>query len=144
MVGGDGLARRLCWFHLTVVAQGKRSLEFFIDRAFVGKGFFDRRPLVLVERATVFLLVESNCDLRVHTTDMYESKNLGGPPLVDLVDQDKILLLDRLGRSGRSKDPKRMHYNKDVREKFIDKGCGYELLPPKGAEFNPCELFNGG
>jgi len=83
------------------------------------------------------------CDLRKRTTDMYESKNLGGPPLVDLIDEGKILLLDRLGRSGKSKDPSKLHYNKAVRKSVIDKGCGYELLPPKGAEFNPCELFNG-
>ena len=83
------------------------------------------------------------CDLRKRTTDIYESKNLGGPPLVDLVDKGKILLLDRLGRAGRSKNPSKLHYNRDVRKAFIDKGCGYELLTPKGAEFNPCELFNG-
>jgi len=45
--------------------------------------------------------------------------------------------------SGRSKDPKALHFNKEVRSHFIPKGCGYELLPPKGAEFNPIELYNG-
>ena len=30
-----------------------------------------------------------------------------------------------------------------MRKNLIDKGFGYELLPPKGAEFNPCKLLNG-
>ena len=47
-----------------------------------------------------------------------------------------------MGRSGKSKNPKALHYNPKVRGKFVPTK-GYELLPPKGAEFNPIELFNG-
>ena len=68
--------------------------------------------------------------------------NLGGRPLPELIRDGQILLLDRLGRSGRSKNPKALHYNPKVRGGFVP-SKGYELLPPKGAEFNPIELFNG-
>ena len=68
--------------------------------------------------------------------------NLGGRPLPELMSDGQILLLDRLGRSGKSKNPKALHYNPKVRREFVPTK-GYELLPPKGAEFNPIELFNG-
>lgn len=54
-----------------------------------------------------------------------------------------ILLLDRLGRSGRAAAPNKSHYSPAVKKAFLDAGIGYDLLPPKGAEFNPIECFNG-
>lgn len=72
-----------------------------------------------------------------------DTPHIGGAALTELIPKGKILLLDRLGRAGRSKNPQKLHYNPDVRARFIEIDIGYDLLPPKGAEFNPTELFNG-
>jgi len=45
-----------------------------------------------------------DCDNRVRTTDPFPSKHLDGPSLLDLVKKEQVILLDRLGHSGRSKD----------------------------------------
>ena len=74
-----------------------------------------------------------------------DAPHLGGASLLDLIPKKDgyILLLDRLGRSGAAADPTAGHYHPGVRAKFLAVGIGYDLLPPKGAEFNPIELFNG-
>lgn len=47
---------------------------------------------------------------------------------------------DRLGRSGRAKNPVKQHYNPEVRKMIEDKGCSLLFLPPKGKHFNPIEV----
>ena len=69
--------------------------------------------------------------------------NLGGPPAVQLIQRGYLLLWDRLGRAGRAHNPKKQHYNPAIKLALFLLGIGCALLPPKGAEFNPIELFNG-
>ena len=72
-----------------------------------------------------------------------ELPHLNGPSLIDVIPAGKILFLDRFGRAGRARKPSKCHYNPRLREALLNKGVGMDLLPPKGAEFNPIELFNG-
>ncbi len=69
--------------------------------------------------------------------------NLGGPPATQLIRSGFLLLWDRLGRAGRAHNPKACHYNPAIKLELFNRGVGCALLPPKGAEFNPIELFNG-
>ena len=52
-----------------------------------------------------------------------------------------VLLWDRLGKSGRCKNPKSQHYNPEVVQSIKDRGAEVWYLPPKGKYFNPAELL---
>lgn len=52
-----------------------------------------------------------------------------------------VLLWDRLGRSGRCKNPKAQHYNPKVIQQVKNRGAEVWFLPPKGKYFNPIELL---
>lgn len=55
----------------------------------------------------------------------------------------EILILDRLGRSGKSKNPKAQHYNPEAHKAIRKAGATVMMLPPKGHLWNPIELLNG-
>ena len=57
------------------------------------------------------------------------------------LEKDDILLWDRLGKSGRCKNPKSQHYNPKVVESVRRCGADVWYLPPKGKYFNPMELL---
>ena len=71
-----------------------------------------------------------------------DSPNLGGPPLATLLPPQSFLIWDRLGRSGRSKNPTAMHYNPEIHHALSESRIAVKLLPPKGCLLNPIELFN--
>jgi transposase len=52
-----------------------------------------------------------------------------------------VVVWDRLGRSGRSVNPKAQHYSPAARATFEGQGVGMEHLPPKGKYLNPVELL---
>lgn len=52
-----------------------------------------------------------------------------------------VLIWDRLGRSGRCKNPKKQHFNPGVVNDVEDRGAEVIYLPPKGKYFNPVELL---
>lgn len=54
----------------------------------------------------------------------------------------EILFWDRLGRSGRAKNPKAQHYNPKCRAAIERAGATVRMLPPKGHLWNPIELLN--
>lgn len=68
--------------------------------------------------------------------------NLGGPALQRLLPSDSFLIWDRLGRSGRKVQPSKLHYNPEIHEKLQEKNIMVKMLPPKGHDLNPVELFN--
>lgn len=70
------------------------------------------------------------------------SSHVGGKPLSQLIPPGSFLLWDRLGRSGRCKNPCKIHYNPRVISSLKDAGILPVFLPPKGHMFNPIELFN--
>ena len=57
------------------------------------------------------------------------------------IENGDVVIWDRLGRSGRSKNPKAQHYNPQVVKSFTDRGAEVWYLPPKGKYFNPAELL---
>ena len=57
------------------------------------------------------------------------------------IEKDDALLWDRLGRSGRTKNPKAQHFNPEVVQCIEDRGGRVWYLPPKGKYFNPMELL---
>ena len=57
------------------------------------------------------------------------------------VNDEKYLIWDRLGRSGRCKNPTAQHYNPEVKSNFKQAGLTVLLLPPKGKYLNPAELL---
>lgn len=52
----------------------------------------------------------------------------------------EVVIWDRLGRSGRCKNPCKQHYNPLARQMIEDKLCQLIILPPKGKYFDPIEL----
>lgn len=52
----------------------------------------------------------------------------------------EVVIWDRLGRSGRCKNPCKQHYNPLARQMIGDKLCHLLILPPKGKYFDPIEL----
>jgi len=53
------------------------------------------------------------------------------------------VIWDRLGRSGRCRNPRRIHYNPDAIAEIEGQGCSVVFLPPKGKYLNPIEeAFN--
>ena len=57
------------------------------------------------------------------------------------IEKGDVLLWDRLGKSGRCKNPKSQHYNPAVVKGVEDRGGEVWYLPPKGKYFNPTELL---
>ena len=55
----------------------------------------------------------------------------------------EVVIWDRLGRSGRAKNPCKQHYNPRARQLIEQKGCQLLILPPKGKYFDPIELVFG-
>ena len=51
------------------------------------------------------------------------------------------MIWDRLGRSGRSQNPKKQHYNPEIIKSIVDRGGEVWHLPPYGKYFNPAELL---
>ena len=68
--------------------------------------------------------------------------NLGGPPVSTLIPEGSFVVWDRLGRSGRCLNPTKIHYNPEVLEDIRTHKSKVQLLPPKGHDLNPIELFN--
>ena len=52
-----------------------------------------------------------------------------------------ILIWDRLGRSGRSENPVKQHYNPELALDAAKRGVKIKFLPPLGKYFNPVELL---
>jgi len=72
--------------------------------------------------------------------DLQSDAMLGGDkPLFELIGKGGILLVDRLGRSGRCKFPIAGHYQPEIKAAANAAGCGYAPLAPGGACENPCE-----
>lgn len=63
--------------------------------------------------------------------------------LVHLLRPGEVVIWDRLGRSGRAKNPCKQHYNPRARQLIEEKGCQLLILPPKGKYFDPIELVFG-
>lgn len=59
------------------------------------------------------------------------------------LERGKTLIWDRLGRSGRAKNPTAQHYNPKIAETLRECGVDLMFLPPKGKYFNPAELLFG-
>jgi len=59
--------------------------------------------------------------------------------LVPNLKPGETVIWDRLGRSGRALNPKKQHYNPEIRRMIEEKGCSLLFLPPKGKHFNPIE-----
>ena len=53
----------------------------------------------------------------------------------------QVLLWDRLGRSGRARNPVKQHYNPEVIQRFNNIGVKVIHLPPLGKWLNPLELL---
>ncbi len=79
------------------------------------------------------------CSLNARTSEIKRITSKVAKKITD----EKFLLWDRLGRSGRCSNPTAQHFNPDVIRKF--KACGVKaiLLPPKGKYLNPVELLFG-
>lgn len=60
--------------------------------------------------------------------------------LVPCLRPGEVVIWDRLGRSGRAKNPCKQHYNPVARKMIEDVGCQLMILPPKGKYFDPIEL----
>ncbi len=57
------------------------------------------------------------------------------------IKNDDVLLWDRLGRSGRKRNPDKQHYNPTAMAAIESKGGKVVHLPPKGKYLNPVELL---
>ena len=60
--------------------------------------------------------------------------------LIPKIHRGDVVIWDRLGRSGRCKNPSKQHYNPEARVQIEKKGGRLIFLPPKGHLFNPIEL----
>ena len=63
--------------------------------------------------------------------------------LVHYLRPGEVVIWDRLGRSGRAKNPCKQHYNPRARQLIEAKGCRLMILPPKGKYSDPIELVFG-
>ena len=54
-----------------------------------------------------------------------------------------FFIWDRLGRAGRCLNPSKQHYNPEIHQQFRQAKIQVVMLPPKGHEANPSELFQG-
>jgi transposase len=55
--------------------------------------------------------------------------------------EGEVVIWDRLGRSGRSLNPMKQHYNPEVIAAIEARGATVRHLPPKGMYLNPVELL---
>jgi transposase len=55
--------------------------------------------------------------------------------LVPHLQPGEVVIWDRLGRSGRAKNPVKQHYNPEIRKMIEEKGCRLLFLPPKGKQW---------
>ena len=62
--------------------------------------------------------------------------------LAPVLKSGMVVFWDRLGRSGRKKNPIKQHFNPTAKEIIEKHGCKLIFLPPYGKFFNPCELVN--
>lgn len=62
--------------------------------------------------------------------------------LAPLLRPGMTVIWDRLGRSGRTQNPQRIHYNPQAIQAIEARGCRVLFLPPKGKYFNPIEEGN--
>lgn len=69
--------------------------------------------------------------------------SLGGPPLPLTIPPHSFFIWDRLGRAGRCLNPSKQHYNPEIHQQFRQAKIQVVMLPPKGHEANPSELFQG-
>ena len=67
--------------------------------------------------------------------------NLGSPPLPTVIPPHSFFIWDRLRQAGRCNNPSKQHYNPLIHEWFRQSKIQVVLLPPKGHEANPTELF---
>jgi transposase len=63
--------------------------------------------------------------------------------LVPNLRPNEVVIWDRLGKSGRCKNPSKQHYNPGAQRLIEEKKCRILFLPPKGKLFNPIELVFG-
>ncbi len=61
--------------------------------------------------------------------------------VVPELENGDVLIWDRLGRSGRAKEPKAQHYNPEVKAAVEAAGARILMLPPYGKLLNPVELL---
>jgi len=61
--------------------------------------------------------------------------------LAPLLKEGDVVLWDRLGRSGRCKNPSKQHYNPLAIQLIKERGATVIFLPPKGKPWNPIELY---
>ena len=59
---------------------------------------------------------------------------------MDRLPAGTVHLWDRLGRSGRAWNPKKMHYNPQVRAAFLERGIGVDLLPANTVGTTPIKI----
>lgn len=97
------------------------------------------------KRWTVYLAIRS--DGLVHppilkplNADDKEFMKYVEQSLIPCLRPGEVVIWDRLGRSGRCKNPCKQHYNPLARKMIEEKGCHLMILPPKGKYFDPIEL----
>ena len=64
-----------------------------------------------------------------------------GPPLPTVIPPHSFFIWDRLGRAGRCNNPSKQHYNPVIHKRIRESKIQVVMLPPKGHEANPTELF---
>lgn len=63
--------------------------------------------------------------------------------LAPLLKKNQFVFWDRLGRSGRSRNPTALHYSPSARRAVEKTGAKFKMLPPMGKLFNPIEPIWG-
>lgn len=63
--------------------------------------------------------------------------------LAPSLQEHDVVIWDRLGRSGRAKNPTALHYSPRARDAITGKGATLLFLPPSGKLLNPMELVFG-
>lgn len=112
-------------------------------RSPAGKPIFRARPH-WAKRYTLHVFVKSDrvlyWDLSTENANTEEVERVADWA-VEYMDEGDTLIWDRLGRSGRAKNPVKQHYSPKVRKLLSDGNVSMVMLPPKGKYFNPCELL---
>lgn len=114
-----------------------------MGRARVGKRLFRNRKRH-GKKYTLHTFVKQNTvvhwTLRDKNANDVEVKKVMGS-VYKKIENGDVLIWDRLGRSGRCKNPTKQHFNPVVVEKINARGGKVMYLPPKGKYFNPVELL---
>ena len=79
-------------------------------------------------------------ELRDHNANDAEVQQVALKALKKIKKGD-TLIWDRLGRSGKSKNPRKQHYNQKVAKAATKHGVNIKFLPPLGKFFDPLELL---